>query len=245
MSYAERFYREFSGTRRWTSFRVKIETSDLYIRANGDYSGAASRAVGEAREALKRHIAVQESFLTSFDPVPRTESAHPIIEAMYRASEAAGVGPMAAVAGAIAEHAGRALLDHSDEVLVENGGDIWLVAREAVSLAVYAGSSRFSGPLGIRIAPERTPAGVCTSSGRVGHSFSFGRADAATIVAADAALADAVATGAANRVRDEDDLEAAAAYAMAVPGIRGILIIKGGRLIAQGEIELIKPQARV
>jgi ApbE superfamily uncharacterized protein (UPF0280 family) len=222
MRYAERFYRDFSGTERWTSFRVKIETSDLYVR------------VTEARDALRGHIAGQECFLSSFDPVPRMEAGHPVIAAMYRASEAAGVGPMAAVAGAIAEHAGRAILDSSGEVLVENGGDIWLAVRDAVTLAVYAGASRFSGALGIRMAPERTPAGVCTSSGRVGHSFSFGKADAVTVIATDAALA-------ANLVHGEDDLEEAAAYAMAVQGVRGILVIRGDRMLAQGEIELVKP----
>ncbi|MGV7927384.1 MAG: UPF0280 family protein [Spirochaetota bacterium] len=241
MRYAERFYRDFSGTERWTSFRVKIETSDLYVRADKDYTGVIDRVVTEARDALRGHIAGQECFLSSFDPVPRMEAGHPVIAAMYRASEAAGVGPMAAVAGAIAEHAGRAILDSSGEVLVENGGDIWLAVRDAVTLAVYAGASRFSGALGIRMAPERTPAGVCTSSGRVGHSFSFGKADAVTIIATDAALADAVATGAANLVHGEDDLEEAAAYAMAVQGVRGILVIRGDRMLAQGEIELVKP----
>ncbi|HSV97462.1 MAG TPA: UPF0280 family protein [Spirochaetota bacterium] len=241
MRHAERFYREFAGTKRWTSFRVKIGTSDLYVRANGDYSVELERIVTDARDALLDHIAGQDCFLASFEPVVRVEAAHPVIEAMYRASEAAGVGPMAAVAGAIAEHAGRAILDRSGEVIVENGGDIWLALRDAVTLGVYAGTSLFSGALGIRIASERTPAGVCTSSGRVGHSFSFGRADAATVIATDAALADAVATGTANLVCDEDDLEAAAAYAMSVPGVRGTLVIKGERMIAQGEIELVRP----
>ncbi|HNU92390.1 MAG TPA: UPF0280 family protein [Spirochaetota bacterium] len=232
------YYREFAGSPRWTSFRVRVETSDIYARANGDYSELLQRLVGEARDAIRSQIARQEAFLTSFDPVPRMEAAHPAVEAMYRASEAADVGPMAAVAGAIAEYAGRALLERSAEVLVENGGDIWLSARGPVVLAVYAGGSRFTGGLGLRIAPERTPAGICTSSGRVGPSFSFGRADAATVIADDAALADAVATGAANRVRHEDDFEAAASYAMAVPGVRGVLIVLGDRLVAQGEVEL-------
>ena len=147
MGRAGHFYREFSGTRRWTSFRVKVETSDIYVRAYGDFSEVMGGLVEEARRAVRSQIERQESFLTSFDPVPRMKDAHPVVEAMYRASEAAGVGPMAAVAGAIAEYAGRALLERSPEVLVENGGDIWLSAREAVTLAVYAGGSRFTGNL--------------------------------------------------------------------------------------------------
>lgn len=240
MGRAGHFYRAFSGTSRWTSFRVKVETSDIYVRAYGDFSEVMRGLVEEARRAVRFQIERQASFLTSFDPVPWMNDAHPVVQAMYRASEAAGVGPMAAVAGAIAEYAGRALLEHSAEVLVENGGDIWLSARAPVSLAVYAGGSRFTGSLGIRMAPESTPAGVCTSSGRVGPSFSFGRADAATVIAGDAALADAVATGTANKVRGEEDLESAAEYAMAVPGVRGVVIMRGDRLIVQGEVELFR-----
>ena len=240
LRYGERVYRDFTDTERWTSFRVKVESTDLYIRARGDHSDAVREMVTELRESLRAHMDGQPEFLAAFAPLPRPNGAPSIVDAMCEASLAAGVGPMAAVAGAVAEHVGRMLLEVSPEVIVENGGDIWLALGAPVKLSVFAGHSPFSGRLGVLIRPERTPLGVCTSSGTVGPSFSFGRADAATILAACAALADAVATGAGNLVQSDEDLEQAASYAMGIPGVRGALIIKGDRMVAQGGIELVE-----
>jgi ApbE superfamily uncharacterized protein (UPF0280 family) len=195
-------------------------------------------AAADLRNAIREHIERQPEFLSALSPVTRLLDVHPVIARMYAASEAAGVGPMAAVAGAVAEFAGRSILERSEEIVVENGGDIWLRVREPVRLGMYAGSSSLSGRVGIMIDPGKTPLGVCTSSGRVGPSFSFGRADAATVIAGDAALADATATGAGNLVKSEDDLEAAAEYAMSVPGVTGVLVIYRDRIIVQGDVEL-------
>jgi uncharacterized protein len=237
----ERVYRDFDDSTRWTSYRVKVETTDLYVRTRGDYAEPLTALVTQLRDTLRAHMDIQPEFLSSFSPVSRVPGAPGIVEDMYAASEAAGVGPMAAVAGAVSEHAGRMLAGLSDEVIVENGGDISLRVVRPVKIAVFAGHSPFSGRMALIIKPERTPLGVCTSSGKVGPSFSFGRADAATIFADTAALADAVATGAGNLVNDEKDLERAAAYAMGIPGVRGVLVILGESIIAQGEIELAEP----
>ncbi|TAL39779.1 MAG: UPF0280 family protein [Spirochaetes bacterium] len=237
----ERVYRDFGDSARWTSYRVKVETTDLYVRTRGDYTEPLTALVAGLRDALRAHMDIQPEFLSSFSPVPRVPGAPGIVEDMYAASEAAGVGPMAAVAGAVAERTGRMLAGLSEEVIVENGGDIWLRVNQPVRIAVFAGHSPFSGRMGLIVKPERTPLGVCTSSGKVGPSFSFGRADAATIFADTAALADAVATGAGNLVNDDRDLERAASYAMGVPGVRGVLVLLGDSIIVQGEIELTAP----
>ena len=238
MKYAERFYRDFTDTQRWTSYRVKVESTDLFIRMRGDRSEEVHAMVRNLREELERHIRIQSAFLTSFVPVPRVAGVHPLVESMYAASEAAGVGPMAAVAGAIAEFVGRQCACISDEVIIENGGDIWLTVTEPVTLSIFAGSSPFSGTVGIRIHPKMCPLGVCTSSGRIGHSFSFGRADAATILAKNAALSDAVTTETGNRVKDEKDMESAVHYAMRIDGVSGALVIYRDAIIIQGGIEL-------
>lgn len=238
MRYAQRFYRDLTETARWTSFRVKVETTDLYVRAQDDFSLETGQLVEEFRGVVRGHISLQPEFLSSLEPVDRLPGVHPLIEAMYGASEAAGVGPMAAVAGAIAESVGRRLCLYSREVIVENGGDIWLQAVEPVALSILGGAFRISKKAGIRIAPERTPCGVCTSSGSIGHSLSFGRADAATVIAGNAALADAVATQTGNLVHDENDLENAASYAMGIAGVRAVLVIYRDRIVVQGDIEL-------
>lgn len=239
MRYGERFYRDFTDTLRWKSFRVKVETTDLYIKADSDFSDDVKLLVEELRMAIIEHIEIQDEFLTSFDPVKQLSPVHPIISMMYRASEIAGVGPMAAVAGAIAEHVGVMLSQKSREVIVENGGDIWMSLTEPVSMSVFAGTSALSGKLALNITPQKTPLGICTSSGRVGPSFSFGRADAATIIARDAALADAVATQTGNIVKSEDDLEDAIRYAMSIDEVKGALVIYRDKIIVQGDIEFV------
>jgi hypothetical protein len=157
---------------------------------------------------------------------------------MYRAAEMAGVGPMAAVAGAIAEQVGRTLVEMSEEIIVENGGDIWLTLKAPAVIGLYAGRSPFSSKIGIMVKPEHTPMGICTSSATVGHSMSFGKADAVTICATDAALADAVATETCNRIRSEDDLATAIRFALSIEGVNGALAILGDTIAAMGEIEL-------
>lgn len=236
MKRAERSYRDYADTARWKSFRVKVETSDLYIRAGSDLSDRAERTVRGLRDKIFRHIARQNEFLTSYTPVERLTGCAPVIDMMYDASEQAGVGPMAAVAGAVAECTGRELMDASGELIIENGGDIWMRITDPASIRIYPGGHNFNA-VSIKISPDRTPCGVCTSSARIGVSFSFGKADAATVIAPGAALADAIATEVCNRVKVEDDMEGAALFGMRC-GASGVVVIYRDRLAAQGDVEL-------
>ena len=125
-------------------------------------------------------------------PLPEDPLAPPLLRTMLSAARLAGVGPMASVAGAIAQAVGAALKPHSSSIIVENGGDCYLDMDEETTVGIYAGPrSPFSGKIGIRLTADVFPLGICTSSGTVGHSLSFGKADAVTVTARDAALADA------------------------------------------------------
>lgn len=239
MSYEPRFYRDFTSTDRWESYRVQVESTDLYIRTKGNHAILTQKEISELRAVLTEHIKRQPGFLDSLIPVPRMRGVHPMILAMYRASELAGTGPMAAVAGAIAQWVGQELRKLSKEVIVENGGDLYLCLQQPGTVTLYAGRSRFSGTIGLALDQEKTPAGICTSSGTVGHSYSQGRADAATIISQNVCLADAVATGAANLIGAEDDLEPALDYALAVPGVLGAVLVLGDKLAAKGDVELV------
>ncbi|MFP4035162.1 MAG: UPF0280 family protein [Desulfovermiculus sp.] len=239
MSYEPRFYRDFTSTDRWESYRVQVESTDLYIRTKGNHAILTQKEISELRAVLTEHIKRQPGFLDSLIPVPRMRGVHPMILAMYRASELAGTGPMAAVAGAIAQWVGQELRKLSKEVIVENGGDLYLCLQQPGTVTLYAGRSRFSGTIGLALDQEKTPAGICTSSGTVGHSYSQGRADAATIISRNVCLADAVATGAANLIGAEDDLEPALDYALAVPGVLGAVLVLGDKLAAKGDVELV------
>src|SRR5690606_31347289 len=152
--------------------------------------------------------------------------------AMARAGNLAGVGPMAAVAGAFAEIVGFALLEYAPEVLVENGGDLFVKASEPVSVSIYAGKSPLSGKLGLLIRPEQTPLGICTSPGTVGPSFSKGQADAAVALSPSGPLADAAATALGNLVQGPGDLEAAVEQARHINGVTGAVLICGDRMAA-------------
>lgn len=236
MKRAERFYRDFTDTGRWTSFRVRVDTSDLYIRADRDLAAEAGTIVRALRDQLWEQIDRQGEFHTSLEPVARLAGSPGIVTMMYDASERAGVGPLAAVAGAVAEMTGRELAPLCREIIVENGGDIWMKLEEPAVATIFPGGHYF-GAVALRIHPRQTPCGVCTSSARIGPSFSFGRADAATIIAPDAALADAIATDVCNRVKSEDDMEEAAGRGMEC-GASGVVIIYRDRLVARGEVEL-------
>jgi uncharacterized protein len=198
---------------------------------------AATRAIRDQRKALEAYLVLNPVFRDSLVPVSVTPDAPALALAMHRASLATGVGPMAAVAGAFAELAGRAALAAgARESIVENGGDIFMVLDAPLVMGLYAGSSPLSGRLAFRIEPGQTPIGVCSSSGTMGHSLSLGNCDLATVFSVDAALADAAATLAANLVSTEADIQSALDRVGSIPGILGVLIIKGDKLGMTGEL---------
>jgi ApbE superfamily uncharacterized protein (UPF0280 family) len=146
---------------------------------------------------------------------------------------------MAAVAGAIAEQVGLALLRESGEVVVENGGDCFVKVESSVQISIFAGRSKLSNTLALTIYPERTPLGVCTSSGTVGHSLSFGRADAVTVISSSAPLADAAATMTCNQIKSEGDIRQAIDFAQKIEGVLGVVVIVGEQIGAWGDVELV------
>lgn len=240
----ERTYRVFgpdgSGL---TAFRIKVETTDLYIKAESDLSGEALKLAAAARKTISDHAGERPEFLTALTPLEIPgECADFLLASMYRAGIAADVGPMAAVAGAVARYVAEGLKPFTRRVLVENGGDLYIDDEIPVSVGIFAGKSPFTGRLAIELEAERLPVSVCTSSGTVGPSLSFGKADAATVIAGDAALADAVATALGNRIKTPGDIKTALAWAMGVPGVEGALAIIGGSMGCLGDVKLAKTE---
>jgi uncharacterized protein len=237
--YQARTYRDPEDTDRFKTFRVVIETSDLYVKALSSLEKQTEALIRESRDQIKWAIERRPDFLKSLVPLEEDPSDSPMVLAMIRAGKKAGTGPMAAVAGAVAEFVGKGLLPLSPEVIIENGGDIFLKVDRPVTIGLFAGNSAFSGRIGIRIESSPIPLGICTSSGTVGPSLSLGVADAATIISRDVALADAVATGVGNRVHKPGDLKDAVEWGMKVPGVDGALAILGDKFAALGDIELV------
>ncbi len=237
-----RFYRSFHTCPRWDTYRVRQESSDLYIRSQGNHAFLVQQVLRDLRGKILAHIQRQPEFLQAMEPIPELSAVEPIIARMYHASRTAGVGPMAAVAGAISQSTALELNSRSAEVIVENGGDNYLILQETALSTIYAGNSRLSGCLGLQIQPWQTPLAICTSSGTVGHSVSLGQADAATIISQDACLADAAATATANMVQDQEKLEQALDFALSLPGVMGALLIYQDTLAAHGDLQLVSLQ---
>ncbi|KPJ77688.1 MAG: thiamine biosynthesis protein ApbE [Deltaproteobacteria bacterium SG8_13] len=235
----EKFYRNRVRADRATTFRVVVKETDLWVHADRDYSAAVRDTVLQQRRYIEDAIRLYPDFAKSLVPW-RTSTPQPgIVADMIRAGECAGVGPMASVAGAIAEQVGKSLLQLSPLVVVENGGDVFLSTANPVVTGIYAGRSPLSLKVGIRVGGENRAIGVCTSSGTVGHSLSLGRADAVTVVACGCALADAAATATANRIRARADIEDAIAFARAIESVEGVVVIVGERIGAWGNLEIV------
>ncbi|OGQ86673.1 MAG: hypothetical protein A3J85_05980 [Desulfobacula sp. RIFOXYA12_FULL_46_16] len=238
--FENRTYRHLHQKKGLVSFNVTVKETNLNIQAETDLTDLALKSVLDCRNQIETYIGFHPEFATSLVPVDRLFPVPPIITDMLEAGQLARVGPMAAVAGAVAEYTGKALLHQSREVIVENGGDIFVKSDSDTIFSIYAENSPFSLTTGIRITKGERPYGLCTSSGTFGHSKSFGRADAATILSDSCPLADAVATKLGNMVKTGGDIKHAMDAGKTIPGVRGIVIIIGENIGLWGDLELVR-----
>jgi ApbE superfamily uncharacterized protein (UPF0280 family) len=237
--YRDRTYRNWTVKNNLIGFNVTVRETDLFISADSNLTSTALTSVHRLRSSLESYIIAHREFLISLVPVAYDEWAPEIVREMMRASAKAGVGPMAAVAGAVAEHVGRDLLLHTRNVIIENGGDIYLKSMNDVTVGLFAGRSPLSGRVSIKVRKEEMPLGVCTSSGTVGHSLSFGCTDACCVKSGSVALADAAATAIGNIVKSKKDIQHGLNTGMKIDGVLGIVIIVGDHLGAVGDMELV------
>lgn len=226
----------------WEVFETRYRETDLWIRAQRNLERQALEAVLKYRRQIEEAIIRHPGFLQSLRPLPDNPLAPRIVRRMLRAARAAGVGPMAAVAGAMAQAVAEDLQPCSPSIVIENGGDCYLNLQETVTVGIYAGpASPFADRIILRFEAHRFPLAVCTSSGTIGHSLSFGKADAVTVVSKDGALADAAATAIGNLVKTRQDVSVALEAAASMEGIEGALVMIGDRLGLWGDLELAPP----
>lgn len=247
MVYEERTYRKIYNEKDLHHFQIIVEETDLDIAIKqGCYNqriyDLALSAVLKLRQELKDYIKKDPVFLTALKPhLPMKFAPRSIVE-MCEETKKAGVGPMAAVAGLFAERVGRILSSYSPDVIVENGGDIWLRASNIKQVGIYAGKSPFTAKVALEISSADTPLGICTSSATVGHSLSFGKADAVIILSPSAVLSDAAATAVCNMIQGVEDLEKAVDYALRIAGVSGAVTILGDKMAAKGRIKLVSQE---
>ena len=220
----KRIYRTF--IHKEAVFRICCETFE-----------AVTAEIIQQRKILEDYIKRHPDFQNSFEPLELKSNAPDVARRMARAARLAGVGPMAAVAGAMAQLAVEAgIRAGAREAIVDNGGDIYLQTAEPVIIGLYPGDSGPISQLAFSIQANDTPISICSSSGKMGHSISLGQCDLATVVAKDAALADAVATRTGNLVKTVDHVEQALNKIVAIEGIDGVMIVKDGNVGLAGKL---------
>jgi len=241
--YQERTYRNGMLDGRFSTVTFSVQETDLFIGwtpsvDSGRIRDAARHLVVSLRSQIRS--ASDPRFLTSLTPLAG-DGETPLLAAMLQAGRAAGVGPMASVAGAIAQEVGSALKRRFslDEVVVENGGDLFVDVWESIVVKVVAPGNPLDGRIGIRVLPSSCPIGIATSSGTTGPSLSFGSADAVMVACQDAALADAYATAFCNRVHGENDLPSVARQAKILHTVKGFLALCGDKLAVAGDLEVV------
>ncbi len=240
LEYQPRVYRKWVTAPDLYQAQIVVKKTDLHILADKPVDVIlVERIVRRRLDEIEGYIQKDRHFLTSLAPIAVELRAPGVVKRMSRAARAADVGPMAAVAGAIAECVGKALLKKGyREVIIENGGDIFMRTRKKRTVGIYTGANQKWRGLSLKVRGSNLPLGICASSGTVGHSLSFGQADAAIVIARNSALADAAATAVANRVRSRETLVTALNYARNIRGVRGVLIIYRNQIQAWGAVEL-------
>ncbi|OGC12006.1 hypothetical protein A3K48_05975 [candidate division WOR-1 bacterium RIFOXYA12_FULL_52_29] len=239
MVYQERAYRNYIKAEDLVRFELVEKETDLLIQANVNLYDKAMGSVIKHRGALEQYIETNPKFLRSLSPVWVSFGSPQIIRLMAAAAKKMKVGPMAAVAGTIAEQVGRDLLPFTNELIIENGGDIFLRLVKPRKLTVHAGSSPFSEKILVELDPQKEPFAISMTSGHSGRSVGFGKGDLVLAISRDAPLADAASTAINNVIKDPSDIESGLAIARKTKGLDGVLIIKDDQMGMLGKIKLI------
>ncbi len=246
MEYKERTYRNrhFASERR-CSFTVSYKKSDLWIGVDCDSfrNDMEQYCVPQLKElwnAMETYLSTDAAYARSLVPYHPTASAPDIFKRMSAVADITGIGPMSAVAGACSEYVATKLKERYGcrEIIVENGGDIYAEFAHDTDVAVFAGSSPLSERVGFSIPATLSPIGICTSSGTIGPSLSFGKADAMMIVCRDVLLADSYATAFANKIKIAEDIEPVMHEIEQLPAIIGAIAIKDDKMGIIGKLQM-------
>jgi ApbE superfamily uncharacterized protein (UPF0280 family) len=233
------------------SFRLK-ETFVWITADEKRYLEIAKEEITQRRKELERFVRWYPYFLVTFESYQIDEvevggtiekdELPVVVRRMIDAAGKFGIGPMSAVAGTLAEFAVEAMQDAgATYAMVDNGGDIALINDREVLVGIYAGESQFSNKIALRVKPSSSLIGICTSSGTVGHSISFGTADAATVISRSASLSDAAATALCNAITDAHSIPDAFRSINNVGSIEGALVIYKDVLATWGKVpEIVK-----
>ena len=221
------------------AYLVTVKETNLHVQTPRNYSPEIRDLVIKHRGYLEAYLAAHPQFGQTLRPWKAAGPLPAMVQAMVNAGQTMQVGPMAAVAGAVAAAVGREILQISPQVIIENGGDVYLKTDRPVTLGIYAGSSPLSLKIGLKIDTTHTPKAVCTSSGTLGHSLSLGKADAVCVVSDSGSLADAAATALGNRIKGPEDIGPVLKQVEKIGRIQGVLAVVGETLGVWGDLKIV------
>ncbi|MBW2975631.1 UPF0280 family protein [Candidatus Woesearchaeota archaeon] len=189
------------------------------------------------RTLIENYIKKDVLFLSALRPYKIRKDAPKIVRVMAEGADIANVGPMAAVAGAIAESIARRLVQKGAKTaVVENGGDIFAITNKEIIIGLFSGQNKVAEKLAFKLNKDNTPLAICSSSSLLGHSISFGKCDLATVFSRKAHVADAAATAVANKVKCMEDIQKTLNWAVKLKDVQGIIIIKDHKIGMIGDI---------
>jgi len=223
--------------------RFHLEESDCTIISDKPIGiEKAKAAIRHHRKLLEQYVKTHSVFLHSLEPVP-ADAGPKVAQLMAESADKADVGPMAAVAGVLADLAVTEMKEAGCSVaVVENGGEVAADSDRSIDIALAAGNAPLSREMGFRL--KQFPMGVATSSGLFTHALSFGEAEAVTVFAVNAGLADAAATAVANLIKGDDVrgvIKQGIERALSIEGVEGVFILYRGVVGKAGQVpELIK-----
>ena len=241
--YEERAYRAYCSTS-LKEFQIVNQESDLSIYYSDKIDNVALY-LEAARGIIKNQIVTEDGFQSSLIPLLPHEKDADLIKHMKKCAMTCEVGPMASVAGAVAQHLADQLGPINSDLIIENGGDVFIKTTEIRNILIHAGDSQLSNLLSIEIHPEKSPLGICTSSGKMGHSLSFGNSDAVVVISHDILLADALATAIGNVIQSTSDIDKGLSIAKSIKNIIGIVIIIDNTIGVWGDITLNKTRGEL
>ena len=217
---------------------------DTHLKVYGSEYDQITEVITQERKKLEAYILRHPEFKNALTPIDLLPEAPEIAQKMARASAATGLGPMASVAGTLAQIGVEAAKEAGcNEAIVENGGDMYIMSPTPVTIGIYAGDNSIGAQLAFQLTPEELPLAICSSSSKMGHSLSLGDCELATVIAKDAALADSVATLTCNSISHERDVELVLDKVGQIEGIRGILVVKNSKIGLWGDLpKLVRNQ---
>ena len=243
--FEERTYRTQFNSERFTGFEISYLETDLWIGVNPnsfqpEIKEVALTKIKSLRNTFDEYIKSEPFFKKSLKPFIPSDFAPSETKEMAAAAEKAGIGPMSTVAGLFAREVGEEIIKNFsvDELVIENGGDIYVLFKNELVLSVFAGDSILSERIGLVIPPEKKKLGICTSAGTVGPSLSYGKADAVVVICEGILLADAFATALGNKVKSPDHVEKVIKQSEKYPEILSLLIICEDKIGIRGDFEM-------